>query len=122
LANLGDRTAITVDHDVPVTEAIGLLKLHGISTMPVLKNGQVVGVIHENRLLEAALGNTPVESRCGDLADSSFCTVGRDTEVAVLSDLMRRMRLALVMDDGGLTAVLSRIDIIDHVARCTATR
>lgn len=120
LANLGPRKPIIVDASVKVTEAIGLLKLHGISAMPVLRDGAIVGVIHENRLLEAALSNSPTEARCGDLADSSFCTVTTDTEVAVLSDLMRRMRLALVMSGSDLHAVLSRIDIIDHVARCTS--
>jgi cystathionine beta-synthase len=113
------RRPIWVDANVKVSEAIGTMKLHGISAMPVLRDGHIVGVIHENRLLESALRPHPVEARCGELADSSYCTVATDTEVAVLSDLMRRMRLALVLDHGEITAILSRIDIIDHVARRT---
>lgn len=120
LAHLGTRQPITVAEDVTPTEAIGLLKTHGISAMPVMRGDSVVGVIHENRLLEAALEQGPVGKRAGDLADASYCTVSVDTEVAVVSDLMRRMRLALVLDGGKLVGVLSRIDIIDHVARCTA--
>jgi len=119
LAHLGQRDPITVAEDVTASEAIGLLKMHGISAMPVMRGDQAVGVIHENRLLEAALHQGPVKARAGDLADASYCTVSPDTEVAVLSDLMRRMRLALVLDQGKLVGVLSRIDIIDHVARCT---
>ena len=117
----GDREPITVNADVRVSEAIGLLKLHGISAMPVLRGRQVVGVIHENRLLEAALASNRADLRCGDLADASYCTVSLDTEVSVLSDLMRKVRLALVLDGGKLSAVLSRIDIIDHVARATSS-
>jgi cystathionine beta-synthase len=117
----GDRRPISIDADVRASEAIGKMKLHGISAMPVIRDGHIVGVIHENRLLEAALKNAGVEPRCAELADASYCTVTLDTEVAVLSDLMRRMRLALILDeDRGLHAVLSRIDIIDHVARTTA--
>jgi cystathionine beta-synthase len=121
LLPLGDREIITVNGDVRLAEAIGLLRLHGISALPVMRGDQVVGVIHENRLLEAALANNRAELLCGDLADASYCTVGVDTEVAVLSDLMRSVRLALVLDEGKLISVLSRIDIIDHVARRTST-
>lgn len=119
LSHNASQTPITVAEDVTVTEAIGLLKLHGISAMPVMRGDQPVGVIHENRLLEAALKQGPGNSRVGDLADMSYCTVSSDTEIAVLSDLMRRMRLALVIEEGKLVSVLSRIDIIDHVARCS---
>ena len=35
----------------------------------------------------------------------------------VLADLLRRFRVALVIQNGQLTGVLSRIDIIDHIAK-----
>ncbi len=119
LAHNGPRTPITVPEDASISQAIGLLRQHGISAMPVMRGDQVVGVIHENRLLEASLNQSPVEPRAGDLADMTYCTVTAETEVAVLSDLMRRMRLAVVLENGKLLGVLSRIDIIDHVARRT---
>jgi cystathionine beta-synthase len=117
----GSRRPVTIGPNVTVAEAIGLLKLHGISAMPVVDGDKVLGVIHESRLLEAALGGSKPDVRCGSLADASYCTVSPETEVAVLSDLMRKVRLALIFDGGDLVGVLSRIDIIDHVARCTAT-
>ena len=42
---LGNREPITVDASATATEAIGLMKLHGISQLPVLSDGQVRGVI-----------------------------------------------------------------------------
>ena len=47
--------------------------------------------------------------------------VGTDTEVSVLSDRMRKVRVALVMKDNALVDVITRIDLIDHVARVTAS-
>ena len=39
----------------------------------------------------------------------------------MLSDLLRKYRIALVMDDeGAVHNVLTRIDLIDHVARMTS--
>jgi len=111
------RQPITIPDTTVATEAIGLLKLHGISQVPVLRDGRVLGVLHERTLLEAALKQGPTPSRAGELATHDFAVVDRSTEIAVLSDLFRKVRLALVMDHDTLVTVLSRIDLIDYVAR-----
>jgi cystathionine beta-synthase len=117
----GDRAPITVNDTVKISEAIGLLKLHGISQVPVLRDGQILGIIHEKMLLENALSRGPVEKRAGDLADSNYCTVSPETEITVLADLLRKTRVALVLDDSSqLIGVLTRIDLIDHIARSAA--
>jgi len=120
LAQLGPRDTITIPDTTPASEAIGLLKLHGISQMPVMRDGQVMGIIHETHLLEAALRHSHATARAGELADHNYTTVSTDTEVSVVSALLRKVRLALVIDENELKGVLTRIDIIDHVARMTA--
>ena len=108
---------ITVPHDTSLKDAIQLMKKHGISQLPVTEKDSVVGLIHEKTLLEHALSlegqNTPV----GELADADFCTVTTNTEVQVLADLLRRFRVALIMHNSKLQRVLSRIDIIDYIAK-----
>ena len=110
-------TPITVPHDTPLDQAIQLMKEHAISQMPVTHDGSVVGLIHERTLLEHALNINSQNPPVGDIADADFCTVTSNTEVQVLADLLRRFRVALVMQNGQLTGVLSRIDIIDHIAK-----
>jgi len=118
LAEIGPREIITARPDTKVTEAIGLLRLHGISQLPVVsEDGQVVGILHERALLEKALEGTRSDARAGDLADANYCTVDPDTEVSVVSDLLRKVRVALVMQNRELIGLVGRIDIIDHVAR-----
>jgi cystathionine beta-synthase len=119
LAGLGERTTVSATPDMDVNAAIGLMKTHGISQMPVMAGDQVVGVIHEKLLLEEALRRKPVASRVGDLADQRYCTVSMDTEVNVLTDLLRKVRVALVFDDDTFRGVLTRIDVLDHIARVT---
>ena len=114
------RDPVTVPDTTLATEAIGLLKVHGISQVPVMREGRVLGVLHERTLLEAALRTGPHTARASELATHDFCVVDRQTEVAVLADLLRKVRTALVMEDDVLVAVLTRIDVIDHVARRTA--
>lgn len=119
---VGTTSPITVSSGVGVSEAIGLMRLHGISQLPVVDGGKVVGVLHEKRLLEEALKAGPSAARtAGELADNNYCTVDLDTEVTVVLDLFRRVKLALVFGEADqLIGVLSRIDIIDHVARTTS--
>ena len=47
--------------------------------------------------------------------------VDRATDVAVLSDLLRKVRIALVMEGETIVGVVTRIDLIDHIARRNAT-
>jgi cystathionine beta-synthase len=120
MADALGRAPITVPDTLAASEAIGLLKQHGISQVPVLRDGRVVGVLHERTLLEAALKpKSGAAPRAGELATHDYCVVDRTTDVAVLSDLLRRTRIALVMEGEALVSVLTRIDLIDHVARRT---
>ncbi len=122
------RPVVTVPDTLPATEAIALLKTHGISQVPVLRDGKVIGILHEKTLLEAALRHerfrspaSPSDmasSRAGDLATLDFCIVDPATDLAVVSDLLRRSRIALVMDEKEtLSGVLTRIDLLEHLAR-----
>jgi cystathionine beta-synthase len=118
LAGLGERGIITVQSSMPVTEAIGILKVNGISQVPVVRpDGSVMGVIHETVLLEHALRRNGPVATAGELGDANYCAVSLDTPVSVVSDLLRKVRIALVLDGHKLVNVLTRIDIIDHVAR-----
>ncbi len=114
----GNRKPIVAGEEMTTNEAIHLLKEHGISQVPVMREGRIVGALHETNLLSAALDNKP--STAGKLATMDFCVVDRATEVTVLSDLLRRFRVAFVVEKDVLVGVVTRIDLIDHVARKAA--
>ena len=115
------RTLVSVRPSANVSEVIGVLKLHGISQVPVVQDDQLRGVVFEKRVLERALegnrGEVPVE----DLVDASYCTVDRDTEVAVLTELFRRFKVAIVLDDDNRPVdIITRIDLIDFISQVGA--
>jgi cystathionine beta-synthase len=120
LEALGKREVVTVPDTLPSNEATRLLKQHNISQVPVMRDGRVIGVLHEKNLLEAALssvGHSKPPPRAGELGSLDFCVVDKGTDVAVLSDLLRKVRIALVMEQEALVGVVTRIDLIDHIAR-----
>jgi cystathionine beta-synthase len=114
-----ERESYTVKADTSILEAVGLMKVHGISQMPVFNGDTVVGVVHERTILEHALSGGHHNKTVADVADNNYCVVDTDTEIAVLMELFRKVRLAVVMQGGKFVGVLTRIDIIDHIAKVT---
>lgn len=115
-----DRPLVTATPTQSLAEVIGLLKLHGVSQVPVVDAGKVTGVLSESRLLERAL-NTGAAARAGqnvrDLAESNYCTVDEATEITVLTELFKRAKTAFVIDgEGKPYDIITRIDLIDYIA------
>jgi cystathionine beta-synthase len=114
---MGSQDLITVKHDARVPEVIGILKLHGISQVPVVRENRLVGILTENRLLERALRGGSPETEAAQLVQSDYCTVDRDTELAVLMDLFSKAKVAVVLQDGRPTNIITRIDLIDFMSK-----
>ena len=110
-------TPITIPQETSLGDAVQLMKQHAISQVPVTNGNTVLGLVHERTLLDHALNPGGQSMPVSEIADADFCTVTSNTEVQVLADLLRRFRVALVMQNGTLTGVLSRIDIIDYIAK-----
>jgi len=118
-AGRGDkRELITVDTGAKITEVIGLLKLHGISQVPLLEKGKLKGMLFDKRLLESALEGGRRNALVDDLVDVGYCTVDTDTEIAVLAELFRRFKVAVVLDEGSQPMdIITRIDLIDYMSQ-----
>lgn len=121
LAERSDRTLISVSPDAKVTEVIGVLKVHGVSQVPLVEDDKLVGVASEKRLLEQALTGTGGHTPVRDIMEANYCTVDEDTEVHVLMDLFKRFRVAIVLDEANKPFdIITRIDLLDYVNRRTS--
>jgi cystathionine beta-synthase len=113
-----ERTLITVAGESQVSAVIGLLKMHGVSQLPVVQaDGSLVGIITETRLLERALEGSRADVPVSDLVQANYCTVSEDTEITVLTDLFRRSKVAIVVSDHKPVDIITRIDLIDYISR-----
>lgn len=119
----GGRELVAATPEHKVAEVIGLMKLHGVSQVPVLEEGKVIGVLHESRLLERALDTAGSKRGSGDvraLCEANFCTVEADTDVGVLTELFKRAKVAFLIDDKGHPVdIITRIDLIDYISNVT---
>ena len=65
-------------------------------------------------MLERALTGDRSSVDVGSLAQPNYCTVDPDTNIAVLTDLFRRFKVAIVLTQGKPSNIITRIDLIDH--------
>ena len=101
-----------------VQEIIQLMKDHGISQIPVLDGQKLVGMISEVDLLNALLDDpASVDRPVGDLVDQNFVLVPAEASVTRLAAVFAEGKVALVEAEGRIRAVVTKIDLIDHMAR-----
>lgn len=130
---------ITTTPDAPLKEAARMMVEHGISGLPVLKDGKLVGMVTEgdflrqeaNRdqpyrlsLLEALFGDgtgsPPAVETVGEGMTESVITITADATISEAARVMshRRIKRIPVVDDAGtLIGVISRADIVNAFTR-----
>ena len=108
---------VTVRPADEVQHIIRLMKKHGISQIPVLDGDKLTGIISETDLLNALIADpASVDRSIGDLVDQNYVVVPADTPVSRLAAAFAEGKVALVQQDGVIQAVVTKIDMIDHVA------
>ena len=95
---------------------------HGISQVPVNDGaGLAVGMIHEVDLLNALLGR---EIRAEDPVDKLVAPlqgqVSPQTPVGRLRDIFAEDNVAVVMEEGRVTSIITKIDLIEFLTRTGA--
>ncbi|HXU11688.1 MAG TPA: cysteine synthase A [Candidatus Binatia bacterium] len=107
----------TADAADGVQPIIKLMKTHGISQLPVMEGGKMVGMISEVDLLNALLKDPDAVGRpVGELVDQNYVMVPPDAPVSRLAAIFGEGKVALVEENGKIAAVVTKIDLIDHMA------
>jgi cystathionine beta-synthase len=115
----GARSIVSVGPEHKVTEVIGVLKLNGISQVPVMENGKVLGLLSESRLLERALAGARGDSPVREMVESNYSTADAATDITVLTELFKRSKAIVVIEGGKAVDIITRIDLIDYIAKVT---
>lgn len=114
---------ITITSDSTVRDAVATLKQHGISQLPVLDpRGRHCGIVAEIDLLnflvehEGGALDTPVT----ELVESDYATVTPHTRITLLKRIFNDAKVVLVTENEVLRGLLTKIDLIDYLARDAA--
>ena len=88
-------------------DVVAKLKDHGISQLPVVKEGKVLGVVTEVSILRyLASGEYSLASPVEALAESDYATVTLGTSIELMQGLLGEARLAIVMNDDAMVGVI----------------
>jgi CBS domain-containing protein len=111
------RDIWSVDSDEPVLEAIQIMADRHVGALPVLREGQLAGVISERDYARKVilLGRSSAETPVWQIMSSPVITVGPEDAVRRCMELMteRRIRHLPVVDESG--AMIAMISIGDLV-------
>ncbi|MDR7467617.1 MAG: cystathionine beta-synthase [Armatimonadota bacterium] len=109
---------VTASRGDAMNDVIAKMKAHDVSQLPVLDEGRLVGMISEVDLLNALLqgdhrGADPIES----IVDPAPPVVDPQTPVDALAGIFLSANAAVVVDHGAVVGIVTKIDVIDYLAR-----
>jgi cystathionine beta-synthase len=121
LAGKATGEVVTATARDKVGAVVGMLKTHGISQIPVVEGGKLRGLVHEVDLLRHLVqGVGTLDSTIGDLVEGDYATVTTSTKIELLKGSLSDARVAIVTEGEKVVGIISKIDLIDYLARRAA--
>jgi cystathionine beta-synthase len=109
---------VTATPTSKVREVIDTMKRLSISQLPVVERGKLRGIVAEVDLLRHLVtGMKTLNSAIGDLAEGDYATVTLDTKVELLQAALADAKVAIVTDREEVRGIVTKIDLIDFLAR-----
>jgi cystathionine beta-synthase len=101
-----------------VRDVVATLKSLGISQLPVLENGKLRGIVAEVDLLRHLVsGSGTLDSPIAGLIESDYATVTPQTKIELLQQVLSDAKMAIVAERDGVVGIITKIDLIDFLAK-----
>jgi cystathionine beta-synthase len=118
-----DRKVITARTQDSVRDVINVMRDNGISQLPVVNGDELVGVVTEVALLRfLASGEYSLSSQVGPLTEGDYASVSPQTRIESVQNLLADARIAIVRDGNTLIDVITKIDLIEYLAKKRGSR
>ncbi len=114
----GERATITVGPSDVLTTAHNRLRNAGISQLPVMQDGKLVGVLTEDAIMQFVFGkpelmNAPVE----DAMQTAYIQLEKDADLNNLVAMLHVQPYAAVVDGDDFLGLITRSDVLNHLRR-----
>ena len=112
---------LTVAPNTPVQMALSTITTHGVSQLPVMKEGECVGSVRESGLMRAVIEDpTLLERSVETVMGAPYPVVDATTDSEEVSRLLRSNAAVLVRVDGRIQSILTRFDAVRSLTQGTA--
>lgn len=116
-----DRRVYSIDAESTVLEAARFMMEHSIGALPVLRNGELVGIFSERDVMNrvVAVGRMPGQTRVSEVMTANPRSVGPDESIDECLFLMKEFgfRHLPVCQDKQLKGLISLRDVLLRDAR-----
>jgi cystathionine beta-synthase len=114
----GQRATITVGPTDVVTTAHNRLRNAGFSQLPVMEEGELVGILTEDDIIRFVFGkpellNAPVKSAM----QTAFIKLDKNTSINNLVAMLHVQPYAAVMDGDQFMGLITRSDVLNHLRK-----
>jgi len=102
---------IFVSPDTPIEDVVEIMRKRGISQMPVVENGKLIGCITEGSILRAMISRGR-KLKAKDCLSGSFPIVNPDESIDPIMNLLLEHPAVLVVDRGELIGIITKQDVM----------
>ncbi len=123
LRSLPRRELISAEAGLTVAEAVRTMKAHGISQLPVLEEGRLIGILTESDVLGKLVdGRANLNSHVAEVMFRNVRTVQDSDDAATLTRVFADGMAAVVVDDNRMViGLLTKLDLVDFLTKRPAT-
>jgi len=113
-----DAQLIAVAPDDALRVAYARMRLHDVSQLPVMDRGALTGIVDESDLLVAALASDRAFERpVRDVMTTKVETLRPDAPLSELVRVLGDGMVGVVVDNGSLFGLVTRIDLVNYLRR-----
>ncbi len=117
---LGNKpaTIFTARKDEKVRDVVELMKTQGISQVPVVEKGHLVGIVTESGLLQKFLdgGREFLDAPVSSVVSDAFEVADPDAPVGLFNHIFSQGNVIIVWERGEVRGLITKIDVIDFLA------
>jgi cystathionine beta-synthase len=117
LQRLPNRQLVTASSSHTLADAVMLMKEKGISQVPIVDDGTLVGIVTESDLLGKLVeGRASLSSAVAEVMFRNVQTVGMSADAGSLRELFANDLAAIVLNaKGGVQGLITKMDLVDFL-------
>jgi cystathionine beta-synthase len=117
----GKRAPVIAHPHAKLREVIDQMTKLSISQLPVVDAGKMCGIVAEVDLLRALVsGGKTLESPIAEVVEDDYATVTPNTKIELLQGVLADAKVAIVEEGDEVVGIVTKIDLIDFLAKHSA--
>jgi cystathionine beta-synthase len=112
------ETMLLIPLATSIQDAVGLMREHAISQLPIIETEGVVGSISEARILDILVADSSASAKpVAEYMEPPFPILQSDASISLVADHMKRDITAVLVQSGEDFDIITKSDLIEFLTR-----